>query len=67
MKNANFAGDLEKEMRQNITAEYIKEAKAKYDSYGIEWEKAYFDENSGGYNVYHVKHKLGRNKKGLNK
>jgi hypothetical protein len=36
--------------------EYLKEAQAKYNSYGNEWEKAYFDEFSGGYNVYHKKH-----------
>ena len=29
----------------------IQEAKQKYNSYGSEWEKAYFDELSGGYLV----------------
>ena len=29
-----------------------------YNSYGCEWEKAYFDELSGGYNVYHKDHKF---------
>ena len=28
----------------------------KYNSYGSEWEKVYFDEFSGGYNVYHQWH-----------
>ena len=30
----------------------------RYNSYGCEWEKAYFDELSGGYNVYHKDHKF---------
>ena len=38
--------------------EYIKEARAKYNSYGNEWEKAYFDEFSGGFNVYHKEHRF---------
>jgi hypothetical protein len=33
-----------------------KEAIQKYNSYGKEWEKAYFDRYSGGYNVYHKDH-----------
>ena len=37
--------------------EYIKEARQKYDAYDTKvWIKAYFDENSGGCNVYHKKH-----------
>jgi len=38
--------------------EYIKEAREKYDSYGNEWEKAFFDEKSGGFNVYHKNHQF---------
>ena len=30
----------------------------KYHSYGSEWVKAYFDELSGGYTVYHKHHKF---------
>jgi len=45
-------------MSINNTAEYIKEARAKFDSYGNEWKKAYFDEKSGGFNVYHKEHKF---------
>ena len=45
-----------KEMGINKTIEDIKAAKAKYDSYGEEWIKAYFYEESGGFNVYHKKH-----------
>ena len=38
--------------------EMIKAALQKYNSYGCEWEKAYFDEFSGGYNVYHEEHQF---------
>jgi hypothetical protein len=41
-----------------VQLEIIKEAILKYNSYGSEWEKAYFDEYSGGYNVYHKGHKF---------
>ncbi|MDR0769332.1 MAG: hypothetical protein LBE71_05460 [Dysgonamonadaceae bacterium] len=36
--------------------EIRKAAAEKYNSYGSEWEKAYFDTYSGGYNVYHKDH-----------
>ena len=42
----------------NDSLEYIKAARAKFDSYGSDWEKAYFDEKSGGFNVYHNDHKF---------
>ena len=45
-------------MKQDKTAAKIKEARARYDSYGSEWEKEYFDEKSGGFNVYHKKHQF---------
>ena len=32
----------------------------KYNSYGSEWEKAYFDKFSGGFNVYHNKHQFAK-------
>jgi len=38
--------------------ELLKEAEIKYNSYGSEWKKAYFDDNSGGFNVYHEKHQF---------
>jgi hypothetical protein len=39
--------------------EYIKTARAKYDAYDTNtWIKAYFDEDSGGFNVYHKEHKF---------
>ena len=36
----------------------MKVALQKYNSYGSEWEKVYFDKNSGGFNVYHKDHKF---------
>jgi hypothetical protein len=36
----------------------IKKAAGKYNSYGSDWKKAYFDEYSGGYNVYHREHQF---------
>ena len=40
--------------------EIIKAALQKYNSYGKEWENAYFDEFSGGYNVYHQEHNFSK-------
>ena len=41
----------------NEKAKYIEEARLKYDSYDdCEWIKAGFDDNSGGYCVYHKRH-----------
>jgi len=41
-----------------IRLEIKKTAIQEYNSYGDEWEKAYFDKNSGGFNVYHKEHKF---------
>ena len=50
----NFADIYENGMK---TEEYIKESKTKYNSYNTnEWEKIYFDDKSGGYNIYHKDH-----------
>ena len=39
--------------------ELLKEVFAKYNSYdSLTWEKAYFDELSGGFNIYHKEHKF---------
>jgi len=39
--------------------DYINEARAKYDAYDTdEWIKAGFDEQSGGYCVYHKEHRF---------
>jgi hypothetical protein len=36
-------------------------ARAKYSSYDLnDWGMAYFDENSGGYNVYHKRHNFSK-------
>lgn len=40
----------------------IRESKKKFDSYGEEWKKAYYNEKNGGYNVYHQKHQFANNK-----
>ncbi len=37
---------------------YINESRHLYQAYSEEWERAYFDEISGGYNVYHRKHQF---------
>jgi hypothetical protein len=44
--------------KQIAQPEIRKAAAGKYNAYGEEWEKAYFDEYSGGYNVYHKDHKF---------
>jgi len=44
----------------NNSKEHIIAARAKFDSYGSDWEKAYFDEKSGGFNVYHEKHNFSK-------
>ena len=41
-------------------SDIIKAAIQKYNSYDSEWEKAYFDELSGGYNVYHINHNFSK-------
>jgi transposase-like protein len=38
--------------------EIRKEALNRYNAYSDEWEKAYFDLYSGGFNVYHKDHKF---------
>ena len=41
-----------------LQKEITKAAMQKYNSYGSEWEKAYFDKFSGGYVVIHKGHKF---------
>ena len=42
-------------------ADYIKDARAKYDSYDTsEWIKYYFDTNTGGFNVHHINHNFSK-------
>ena len=58
VENVNFAVNTENEMILSNTVEYLREARSKYESYDNEWEKVNFDEVSGGYNVYHIKHQF---------
>jgi hypothetical protein len=43
-----------------LPPEAAKAAAEKYSAYGSEWEKAYFDAHSGGYNVYHKGHNFAK-------
>ena len=47
---------------KSISSQFKKRTAAlqKYNSYGSEWEKAYFDEVSGGFNVHHQKHNFAK-------
>ncbi|GHV10189.1 hypothetical protein FACS1894162_3050 [Bacteroidia bacterium] len=57
--NANFAGIYVNKINQVGRTELLKEAKAKYNSCNSDdWAKIYFDEFSGGFNVYHKDHKF---------
>jgi hypothetical protein len=51
-KNATFAENSEKDNKLINRGEYIKEARAKFDSYDTTvWRKDYFDDDTGGYIV----------------
>ena len=55
--NATFAKFFVIDINLDNRTEYIKTARAKYDSYDSkEWVKCGFDEHSGGYYVYHKEH-----------
>jgi len=57
--SVNFAGISVKKINLTDRAEHIKAARAKYNAYDTQiWTKEYFDELSGGYNVYHKKHQF---------
>ena len=59
-KNATFAGETVKVVNLEI-----KKALEKYNSYDTKiWEKVFFDENSGGFNVYHKKHNFTKEGRG---
>ncbi|GHT87627.1 hypothetical protein FACS189474_0900 [Bacteroidia bacterium] len=49
-----------------LTAELIKTALSKYYSYAADWEEVYFNQQSGGYNVYHKDHLFSQVKGGGN-
>ena len=56
--NSKFA-DIKVNPINSMRQPEIRETAArKYNSYGSDWEKAYFDKFSGGYNVYHKEHKF---------
>ena len=57
--NATFAEISVKDINLENRAEYIKEARAIYNAYDTQiWTKEYFDEYSGGFNVYHIEHEF---------
>jgi hypothetical protein len=57
--NANFAGISVNKINMVNRSEFLKASKSKYDSYNQpDWERAYFDERSGGFNVYHKDHQF---------
>jgi hypothetical protein len=58
--NAKFAGMKINPINEAAQPEIRKEALNRYNAYGSEWEKAYFDRHSGGYNVYHEEHKFAK-------
>ena len=58
-ENANFANFSGNNTHLKDRIDHIKEAKTKYNSYKTdEWIKAFFDDESGGYCVYHKKHQF---------
>ena len=56
--NPQYTGVKAKAMNSGERMEIRKKSKEKYQSYGEEWTKAYFDEYSGGFNVYHAEHQF---------
>jgi hypothetical protein len=60
--SAKFAGISVKGInRMEERTRIIKAAKSRYDAYDSrDWEKAYFDEHSGGFNVYHKGHNFAK-------
>ncbi|GHT19186.1 hypothetical protein AGMMS4957_02880 [Bacteroidia bacterium] len=48
-----------------MQSNYVLHAREKYDSYDPScWTKAYFDDVSGGFNVYHTEHKFSQTEGG---
>lgn len=46
-------------VEQNVkSANGVKKAMAKYESYGKEYQKGFFDSNTGGFNIYHTGHQF---------
>ena len=59
--NAIFAEKSETDNDLTNREKHINEARAKYDTYDDNvWKKAYFDDETGGYNVYHQWHNFAK-------
>ena len=48
--------EVQKKEADKKLKEDIQKSKHKYESYNSDWEKAYFNEKTGGYNVCHKSH-----------
>ena len=65
--NATFADVFVKDINLENRAEYIREARAKFDAYDLsKWKKKYFDKKTGGYLVVE-KDRIAQSKKGYSK
>ena len=40
----------------------VKQAREQFDSYGDDWNRAYYNEQTGGFNVYHANHQFSDNR-----
>jgi hypothetical protein len=59
--SANFADIYVNKVNVANRGKFLKAAQAKYNSYNSEnWTKVYFDEFSGGFNVYHREHNFAK-------
>ena len=56
--NPKYTGVKVEAINTGEREEIRKKAKEKYQSYDNAWTKAYFDEYSGGFNVYHQEHQF---------
>lgn len=56
--NPKYTGVKVEAMNTGERVEIRKKAKEKYQSYEGPWTKAYYDEYSGGFNVYHQEHQF---------
>ena len=58
--NANKLGVTVNPLNTEAGRKIIKDALKSFNSYGSEWERAYFDEFSGGYNIIHKDHQFAK-------
>ena len=56
--NPQYTGVKVKAMNTGERNDIRKKSKEKYQSYDEKWDRAYFDEFSGGFNVYHQEHQF---------